>query len=137
MVLVPILVQIVGTTLLQLKITKTTLTIFLHIFQNIISSHSNPLQLFLHTSIVFFLWPYSNSNIIHIFNQYLPTLFIITHFIIIPYLFFIICSLFVAITTPASAFYSLLGTHGESSSLIFFSKEIPSLKRNLSLFTFC
>ena len=54
---------------------KKTVTILLHIFQNFIDSHTTPIQLFFHTSLLF--WNSHKSNSIR-------------NFIIIPYLFFII-----------------------------------------------
>ena len=100
----------------QLNITKKTLTVFLHILQNFVTSHIIPLQLFFHTSLLF--WLSHNSDIIHhciiiiylfliipLFSNsthlIIPYLFfIISIFINSPHLFFIRCYLFITDTDP-------------------------------------
>ena len=116
----------------QLNITKTTLTIFFHIFKNFITSRTPPLQLFFHASLLFL--PSSNYKIIR-------------HFIIIPYLFFVItlfvdsshrflirCSLFITDNKPPFSLLLIAWKYDESSLIVFLSKQTPPLKRNLSLF---
>ena len=76
--------------------------ISLHILRNLISSHNIPLQIFFCVSLLFFFCLSSNYNSNCLFNQYLPTLFIITLFIVIPYLLFVI-TLFVVISTSSSS----------------------------------
>ena len=120
----------------QLNITKKALTISPHIFQNFIASHTIPLQILFHTSLL--LWPSSNYNRIRHFIIISYLFFIITVFIKISPLFYVRCSIFITDTyPPPSSFSPLLDTNNESLLLIFFSKQTAPLKRTLLLFNFC
>ena len=116
----------------RFKITKTTLKNFLHIFQNFISYHTTPLQLFFHASLLIYFFSSYNSNISRLFNRYITNLFGI-----IPYLFFMKCSLFIATTDPP---LSLLLIDWKKLWIIvteIFLKEKTTTQWQLKPFTLC
>ena len=83
---------------IKLNITKNNTYNFFQIFQNFIASHTTPIQLLLHTSILF--WPSSNSKIIRHLIIIPDLFFVFNTFIKSTHLFFIRCSLFISDTDP-------------------------------------
>ena len=116
--------------------TKTTLIIFLRIYQNFISFRITPVQRFFHPSLLFFLCS-TPIPIASVSSSSLPTYSILSlSSSSFPASSFSDVLSSLQITTPPSSLYSYICTNYESLLLRFFSNQTPPLKLTVNPFTF-